>query len=54
MKVFVYAKSDSRKLAELKDVEMVRHKNNDVVLSMQDGIEVHFGPKTVKTTSYQN
>lgn len=54
MKVFVYSKSDSRKLAEFKDVEGVRHVGDEIIFYMKDGIRVSFDTHLVKTTSYQN
>lgn len=54
MKVFVYSKSDSKKIATITDVSSVAHEKESVVFTSKDGIEFRFDTKRVKTTSYQN
>lgn len=56
MKVFVYSKSNGKKVAELKDVEMVAHQpeKHNIVFFMPGGVQVEFDTRIVKTTSYRN
>lgn len=54
MKVFVYSKNDSKKIATITDVSNVAHGKDTVVFTSKDGIEFKFDTRKVKTTSYQN
>lgn len=54
MKVFVYTKSNSKKIATITDVSAVSHSGDSVTFTSEDGVEFRFDTKKVKTTSYQN
>ena len=54
MKVFVYTKIDSKKIAELKDIVFVSCVNNQITFTTSLGVEFSFDCKKVKTTTYQN
>lgn len=54
MKVFVYTKKDSTKIATITDVTSVEHNGNEVIFISKDGVEFRFNTKIVKTTIYQN
>lgn len=54
MKVFVYNKVDSKKIAILKDVVFASCVNNKIVFTTIEGVDFVFDCKKVKTTCYQN
>lgn len=54
MKVFIYTKSDSRKIATLTGCKNMRTEGNTVYFELDDGVEVSFDTKAVKSTCYQN
>lgn len=54
MKVFVYTKAESKKIATFTDCNAVRLNGNKIIFELDDGVEVSFDTKVVKTTCYQN
>lgn len=54
MRVFVYTKADSKKIATITDVVLVTQEKDKVFFSTRDGVNFTFDCKKVKTTCYQN
>lgn len=54
MKAFVYLKSNSKKIAEINKVQVVRETENNITFYLDDGVTMDFSKKLVKTTTYQN
>lgn len=54
MKVFVYSKQGSKKIAEIRNVSYVICVNNKITFTTVDGVDFTFDCKRVKTTTYQN
>lgn len=56
MKVFVYSKKTSKKIAEVKDVVSVAcfSNKNDILILTGSGETLKFDCQEVKTTTYQN
>lgn len=57
MKVFVYSKKTSKKIAEVKAVVSVNcplEKGSKIVIQTESGEVFKFDTKTMKTTIYQN
>lgn len=56
MKVFVYSKATSNKIAEIKDVVTVQRPkaSNNIIFITVSGEMFTFNTKEVKTTTYQN
>lgn len=55
MKVFVYSKKSSKKIATITNVVMVSTKEpGKIILTTVTGEEFSFDTKTMKTTIYQN
>ena len=54
MKVFVYNKVDSKKIATLTDVVSAEYSKGKVTYTTELGVEFQFDCKKVKSTCYQN
>ena len=56
MKVFVYSKTTSNKIAEIKNVVTVQEPSvgNKIIFITESGEMFTFDTKEVKTTTYQN
>lgn len=54
MKVFVYTKSESKKIATITDVVSIEQNGNQIVFTSKDDVKFSFDTKKIKTTSYQN
>lgn len=54
MKVFVYTKSESKKIATLPEVSRVETSGNFIIFTSDDDVQVAFDTRVVKTTTFQN